>query len=42
MYSSEKSVNVDKSENSKSNKKIIIKKTINIYNKNRSELILIT
>ena len=42
MYLSEKSVNVDKSENSKSNKKIIIKKTINIYNKNRSELILIT
>ena len=42
MYSSEKSVNVNESEDSKSNKKIIIKKTASIYNKNKSELTLIT
>ena len=42
VYLSEKSVNVDESEDLKSNKKIIIKKTVTIYNKNRSELTFIT
>ena len=41
MHLSKKSVNINKSEDSKSNKKIIIKKTANIYNKSKSELILI-
>ena len=42
VYSSEKSVNLNKSKDSKSNKKIIIKKTVSMYNKNRSKLILTT
>lgn len=41
MHSSEKLVNIDESEDLKSNKKIIIKKTVNIYNISRSELILV-